>query len=119
MTAPEVANSMSNSGTVTGSTVLKRGALETWSQVKPRTCISKCESGSCFLNPPKSDWADREESYFLKISLGGPLPNKRAPIEGIWKELSAGKGVKHANAPGGHISSSRDDLVTGSRELSP
>lgn len=44
------------------STILKRGDLETRSQVK-QGFTSKCESGSCFQNPPRSVWP--ETGYFI------------------------------------------------------
>lgn len=57
----QVANSVSNSGSKTESTNLKREDLETQSQVKQQAFVSNRESGSCFLNPPRPDRAETED----------------------------------------------------------
>lgn len=77
------ANSVCNSGSKTESTILKRGDLETQSQVKQQAFISKLESGSRFQNPPRSDWAETEDMLFPEALSRGPAPNKGAQIEGI------------------------------------
>lgn len=76
------------------STIMKRGALETWGQVKQWAFISKHESGSCFQNPPRSDWVETKDMLFLEYFFREPTPNKGAQTEGYEENFLSGK-VKH------------------------
>lgn len=79
----KVANSVSNSGSKTESTILKREDLETQSHVKQQALISKRESGSRFLNLPRPDWAETEGMLFPDDLSRVPTPNKGVQKEDI------------------------------------
>lgn len=89
---PKVANSCVQSGS--DSIIIKRGALETWGQVKQWAFISKHESGSCFQNPPRSDWVETKDMLFLEYFFREPMPNKGAQTEGYEENFLFGK-VQH------------------------
>lgn len=95
----KAANSVSNSGSKTESTILKRGDLETWSPVKQQAFISELRLGHAFRILQNQIGQKYRICYFLKISLGDQRQIKELKLNASVKNFQSGKKVKDPEAP--------------------
>ena len=95
----KAANSVSNTGSKTESTILKRGDLETRSPVKQQAFISELRVGHAFRILQNQTGQKQRICYFLKISLGDQRQIKELKLNASVKNFQPGKKVKDPDAP--------------------